>query len=471
MYFRIKDNIALRSWKLVPFAYYRKGNTYAEKLTSEEFFAAMLCDGKHDLARNGLLDILVKKDVIEPCEEGEKPSEWSRLRDCPCRYMPSALVSITGRCNMNCRHCFMAADVSPTFDEWKYEDILDLLDQFVECGVQSVGLTGGEPMLHPRFTDILREIAERDLTLSEICTNASLVTDGICDEIKTLGFSPMFRVSFDGVGVHDWMRRVPGAEEQALGKLALLKKHGFFVKVQYNVNRHTASALKKTARLLDGMGMDSIRIIQTGSSPRWAALGGEENYSYGEYYDLIFEFLREYLSEPHKMSVIVWQTMEVFPGEHCFTLVPGDDLREQNYSDKAPVCRSTRGQMHITASGYVAPCSPMAGFFRAHGKVLGNIHNTPLKSILSESCFLETICSPVSKICETDSDCAACTFWKRCQGGCRALALAQTGELTYYGKDAPKCAWFKGTYEQKALSLMAEIGAKTGVEWKQMQKG
>ncbi len=288
MYFRIKDNIALRSWKLVPFAYYRKGNTYAEKLTSEEFFAAMLCDGKHDLARNGLLDILVKKDVIEPCEQGNSPSEWSRLRDCRCRYMPSALVSITGRCNMNCRHCFMAADVSPTFDEWKYEDILDLIDQFAECGVQSVGLTGGEPMLHPRFTDILREIAKRDLTLSEICTNASLVTDGICDEIKTLGFSPMFRVSFDGVGVHDWMRRVPGAEEQALGKLALLKKHGFFVKVQYNVNRHTASALKKTARLLDGMGMDSIRIIQTGSSPRWAALGGEENYSYGEYYDLIF---------------------------------------------------------------------------------------------------------------------------------------------------------------------------------------
>ena len=92
----------------------------------------------------------------------------------------------------------MAADVSPTFDEWKYEELLDLLDQFVECGVQSVGLTGGEPMLHPRFADILREIAKRKLTLSELCTNAALVTDEICEEIKSLGFSPMFRVSFDG---------------------------------------------------------------------------------------------------------------------------------------------------------------------------------------------------------------------------------------------------------------------------------
>ena len=470
MYYRIKDNIALRSWKLVPFAFYRKGYRYAEKLTSEEFFAAMLCDGNRDFAHSGLLCALVKKGVIEPCEKGNAPSEWSRLRDCPCRYMPAALVSITGRCNMNCRHCFMAADVSPTFDEWKYEDLLDLLDQFVECGVQSVGLTGGEPMLHPRFSDILREIAKRNLTLSEICTNAALVTDKTCDEIKSLGFSPVFRVSFDGAGVHDWMRRVPGAEEQALGKLSLLKKQGFYVRVQCNVNRHTAPALKKTARLLDGMGIDSIRIIQTGSSPRWAALGGEENYSYEEYYDLIFDFLRDYLSEPRNMSVTVWQTVEVFPGQHSFTLTPGDDSSERNYSDNAPVCRSARGQMHITASGDVAPCSPMAGFFRAHGKVLANIHNTPLRNILSESCFLDTVCTPVSKIRGTDADCAACQFWKRCRGGCRALAMAQTGELAYYGKDASKCVWFKGDYEQKALSLMAEIGAKTGVEWKQTQK-
>ncbi|MBQ9545282.1 MAG: radical SAM protein, partial [Clostridia bacterium] len=310
--------------------------------------------------------------------------------------------------------------------------------------------------------------AKRDLTLSEICTNASLVTDETCDEIRSLGFSPMFRVSFDGVGVHDWMRRVPGAQEQALGKLSLLKKHGFCVKVQCNVNRHTASALKKTARLLDGMGIDSIRIIQTGSSPRWATLGGEENCSYEEYYDLIFDFLRDYLSEPRNMSVIVWQTIEVLPGRHCFSLIPGDDSGEQNYSDKAPVCRSARGQMHITASGDVAPCSPMAGFFRAHGKALGNIHDTPLKKILSESSFLDTVCAPVSKIYGTDADCAACPFWKRCQGGCRALAMAQTGELTYFGKDASKCAWFKGGYEQKALSLLTEIGAKTGVEWNQI---
>ena len=71
MYYRIKDNIALRSWKLVPFAYYRKGYRYAEKLKSEEFFSAMFCGGKHDFARSGLLDALENKGVIEPCEKGD----------------------------------------------------------------------------------------------------------------------------------------------------------------------------------------------------------------------------------------------------------------------------------------------------------------------------------------------------------------------------------------------------------------
>ncbi|MBR6918563.1 MAG: hypothetical protein IKN38_10300 [Clostridia bacterium] len=61
MYYRIKDDVALRSWQLVPFAYYRKGYGYAEKLTPEEFFTAMLCDGKHDLALSGLLGALINK--------------------------------------------------------------------------------------------------------------------------------------------------------------------------------------------------------------------------------------------------------------------------------------------------------------------------------------------------------------------------------------------------------------------------
>ena len=35
------------------------------------------------------------------------------------------------------------------------------------------------------------------------------------DEFRTLGCSPEVKISFDGVGTHDWMRKHPGAEKGA----------------------------------------------------------------------------------------------------------------------------------------------------------------------------------------------------------------------------------------------------------------
>ena len=59
--------------------------------------------------------------------------------------------AVTGRCNYRCRHCFMAADNGPMLGEFTWEECLALLDECERCGVQTLTLTGGEPMLHPRF--------------------------------------------------------------------------------------------------------------------------------------------------------------------------------------------------------------------------------------------------------------------------------------------------------------------------------
>ena len=45
MRYILNDNIALRGWRLVPFAYYIKGYEYAQKLTDEEYFFLASCDG------------------------------------------------------------------------------------------------------------------------------------------------------------------------------------------------------------------------------------------------------------------------------------------------------------------------------------------------------------------------------------------------------------------------------------------
>ncbi len=45
----LNPDIALRSWRLVPYAYYRKGVRYAKGLKKEEFEFLLKCDGKTEL--------------------------------------------------------------------------------------------------------------------------------------------------------------------------------------------------------------------------------------------------------------------------------------------------------------------------------------------------------------------------------------------------------------------------------------
>ena len=94
--------------------------------------------------------------------------------------------------------------------------------------------------------DIVRECARRRLCSGEINTNGSFLTEEILDEFRALGFNTEFKVSFDGLGHHDWLRGVPHAEETALRALRLVKEKGFPARAQTNVHRGNIHAMYDT---------------------------------------------------------------------------------------------------------------------------------------------------------------------------------------------------------------------------------
>lgn len=77
------------------------------------------------------------------------------------------------------------------------------------------------------------------------------------------------KISFDGIGHHDWLRNREGAEKTALNAIRLCIENGFRVKVQTNVHRLNLDSMLPTAEMLDDMGVDEMRIIRTTESPRW----------------------------------------------------------------------------------------------------------------------------------------------------------------------------------------------------------
>ena len=152
MYYILNEKIALRSWWLVPYAYYVKHDEMAHGLKKEEFELLSLCDGLHDLEENELTKSLVERRMISPIEKGgAELTEWQKPLVCDNRYMPHMNWMITGKCNYNCLHCFNAKDNAPLQSEWTLDEANALLDEAQRSGINAILLTGGEPMAHKHF--------------------------------------------------------------------------------------------------------------------------------------------------------------------------------------------------------------------------------------------------------------------------------------------------------------------------------
>ena len=335
MYYRICDNVALRAWQGVPHAYYLRGSLHAKPLSNRDFFALLLCDGQTDLDKSKTLASLEERGLITACARGEVPSAWSRFTRYGNVYMPKMNLMLTGKCNFNCLHCFNAADNAPLMSEWSYDELCDLFDQARDCGINAFTITGGEPMMHPRFMDILRAIYERGMYVEHLNTNGFFITQETLDEMRSIGCEPVMKISFDGLGFHDWMRSRKGAEQRTLAAIALCVEQGFAVRIQTQVNRRNLESIPQTVARMEEMGAHSVRLIRTSEADRWQLNAGDASLPLDEYYASMLELVSSYAAENHAMPLNVWQLVVLTPASHEYRLYPV--MRSDgHYNPKAP---------------------------------------------------------------------------------------------------------------------------------------
>ena len=146
----------------------------------------------------------------------KKLTLWQQPLLCGNRYVPQMNFQITAKCNYNCVHCFNAADNSPLCAEMPYEDVLSLLDEARACGINAITITGGEPMMHRHFMEIMHAIYERGMFVFDFNTNGYFLRQETLEEFRAMGCEPRMKISFDGIRYHDWMRGRHGAEADAL---------------------------------------------------------------------------------------------------------------------------------------------------------------------------------------------------------------------------------------------------------------
>jgi MoaA/NifB/PqqE/SkfB family radical SAM enzyme len=124
-------------------------------------------------------------------------------------------VEPTNACNLNCKTCVRHAwDEPEGFMEWAtFEVVVDgLAEAAVEDGraagtIAFMGL--GEPLLHPRFRDMVRLAKSRGLR-AEVTTNALLLDDEMAGGLLAAGLDQLV-VSIDGASAEAFGRVRSGA--------------------------------------------------------------------------------------------------------------------------------------------------------------------------------------------------------------------------------------------------------------------
>ncbi|UII26345.1 GTP 3',8-cyclase MoaA [Fulvivirga maritima] len=85
-------------------------------------------------------------------------------------------ISLTDRCNLRCFYC-MPEDGIQLMDKpsiMTLEEIISISSTFRELGVDTIRLTGGEPLIRKNFDFLVRELAKLGVTL-KITTNGILL--------------------------------------------------------------------------------------------------------------------------------------------------------------------------------------------------------------------------------------------------------------------------------------------------------
>lgn len=346
-------------------------------------------------------------------------------------YTPSLYLQITGRCNFNCLHCFSAKDNSPLLNEMSLEKINELLDMANKCGIDYATITGGEPTVHPKFKEIVKAFADHNIEIKALVTNGYLLTQEIIDLFTRYNMHPIIRLSFDGLGKHDYMRGVIGAQEAAINAIKLCIENNFNHIVNIQVNKQTVDAIPETIRFLDKMGVKQLKLIKTTPTPRWEKNSNNNDFTYKEFFEYCYKVIDDYSKEDHQMAINIWLLNTYNPKsideKYSF---PSSITKMHPEEDNQCICQGFKDNICVSAEGNVYPCFQMQGILDSRKISLGNVFSDGLQNILQNDSKLFKFKNHTrAEKLSYNSKCKQCEFSNLCATGCPGLSLLHHGNM------------------------------------------
>ena len=325
--------------------------------------------------------------------------------------------NLTRRCNLECAHCYIAAGPHESADgELTTTECLRIATEILAVNPAPLFiLSGGEPLLRTDLERIAEHAATGGATVV-VGTNGTLLDDRRIASLKNAGVTG-FAVSIDSIEPrrHDNFRRGHGAFEATAAAIARLRAHRLDFIVQTTItkgNRKELARLVAWANEQGAVSFNTYFLVPTGRGARLSDLTAAE---YEEVLTELVSLHQQYLGRmmvrakcaPHFMRLV-------------HELAPDSPIL--NYETRCP-CGSQ--YCRITPDGKLTPCPYIP-------TTAGDLRRQPFARVWRESALFQSLRAP-----DLGGRCGRCEYRSLC-GGCRARALATTGDIL---ADDPSCSY------------------------------
>ena len=465
----LAERYALRGWKLLPCGLLDQRTLRAQFFNREQYEVLLRADGMSDMhveelteSQTELLEELVKDEVLTELAPDDRArlAPFQEYVAFPSRYIMQAHWSITGRCNYRCKHC-MVSSPHTALGEPSLEQCQRVIDQLSACGIYSMELTGGEPLVHPHFWDIVDYGLNHNVILSGIYTNAPLVNLELVDGLTCRGLHPVFHISFDGVGHHDWLRGVAGAEESANRAFALCREAGFPTTAALTLHGENRACLRDTVLHLASLGVELIKVAGMTDLGEWAKQDPRYKLSDEDYFEEILRYIPQYVEDEAPTAIQIWSAF-LCDGVGATSVRGPLQWTKRGMSEqralKMPACDATRSSVYISPEGVVLPCMTMAGTELEQS--FPNLFEEDLRDILQDSLHFRAVDLRASDLREAHAQCRGCEGFFDCLCGCRAEAFVENGDLRGIGSTT--CQFYRSGYAARVQEAIDEAFGNAG---------
>lgn len=335
-------------------------------------------------------------------------------------YRPSRIYQwhITDSCDQRCKHCYLfAEDVQKACVSMPYDQLMSILSEVEQrCAhlhmLPSFVITGGDPILHPRFWDFAEELHRRGFFWA-IMGNPFHLDDEVCRRLHGLG-CVRYQLSLDGLrDFHDSLRK-PGSFDATMAAIPVLKRAGIPVQLMATASRQNLADILACMDIAVEKGADYFSFARyCATSPEKAAVLYPTPEEYRSFLLAFYEKRRQF------MAAGVPCTFRL--KEHLFCLLRYElgEFEVPAWSKEHPevICEGCHlGQRAIIASnGDLLACRRMESY-------VGNLAHDRLEAV-EEGDAMRAL-----RRVDAIDGCSSCKLLMWCRG-CRAVGFNVTGDL------------------------------------------